>query len=65
MTGYLATNNADYDDNTLENDIAVAKLAAFTKYPPLRIQTPELSTLSEPGKTVTIVGWGATVSAKL
>lgn len=65
VTGYLPMNNTNYNATILKNDIAVAKLAAFSKYPPLRIQTPELSTLSEPGKTVTEVGWGAMVSAKL
>lgn len=65
VIAYNPRNNADYDPATFENDIAVAKLAAFSKYPPLRIQTPELSELSEPGKTVTYAGWGATVSAKI
>jgi hypothetical protein len=65
VTAYIPRNNADYSPYTLENDIAVAKLALFSTYPPLRIQTPKLSTLSEPGKTVTEVGWGATVSAKV
>ena len=59
---YIPTMNADYDPNTLTDDIAVAKLSAFSKYPPLRIQTPELAALGAPGQPVTIVGWGCTVS---
>lgn len=44
-------------------DIAVAKLSWRSKYPPLRIQPPELVELSQPNQTVTIVGWGCTVGA--
>lgn len=62
MYSYIPTINADFDPNTFTDDISVAKLSAFSKYPPLRIQTPELAALSAPGQSVTIVGWGCTVS---
>jgi hypothetical protein len=63
VTSYVPMMNANYDNNSALNDIAVAKLGAFSKYPPLRVQTPELAALSEPGQPVTIVGWGCTVRA--
>ncbi len=58
VTSYFAYLNPDYDFPF--DDIALAKLGAFSKYPPLRIQTPALAALSESGEPVTIAGWGCT-----
>lgn len=65
VTAFTPIINEDYNSTTDKNDIGVAILGAFSKYPPLRIQTPELSTLTEAGKPLTVVGWGSMVSAKL
>jgi hypothetical protein len=43
------------------NDIALLKISQYSKYPPVRLQTPALSSLTAPGNAVTVSGWGATV----
>lgn len=45
------------------NDIALLELSAYSKYPPVRLQTPALSSLTAPGTPVIASGWGATVRA--
>lgn len=55
--GYPGREPHDYD-------IAVARFSGWSRYPPLRIQTPDLAALSEPGTTATLVGWGCTVSVE-
>lgn len=60
---FEALNHPDLDDSTYIDDIAVFELAAYSKYPPIRLLTPDLVTLSAPTTTVTAVGWGRMVSA--
>jgi len=59
---YTPFDNFNYDDDTMLNDISVLNLGGFSKYPPIRLLTPDLNPLSEPGSTVTTAGWGAMVS---
>lgn len=59
---YIPYDHIDFNVTTFTDDISVTKLGGFSKYPPIRLLTPDLNPLSEPGSTVTAAGWGATVS---
>lgn len=62
VPSYIHYSHENYQPGTTEyNDIALLKISAYSKYPPVRLQTPALSSLTEPGTTVIASGWGATV----
>lgn len=61
VPSYVPIAHGAYNPLTRLNDIALLKISAYSKYPPVRLQTPALASLTEPGTTVTASGWGATV----
>jgi len=49
-----------YNDNTLENDIALIELKTTTTLTPIKLPAQNDETLMTPQRKVTIAGWGAT-----
>lgn len=49
-----------FNDITLENDVALLKLAEPIDVPPVRLATAQESDLYEAGRDATVVGWGKT-----
>ena len=48
----------DYDGVTLDNDIAVLKLARNVSQPPMPLMNPSLMQTIMPGNLLTVTGWG-------
>jgi trypsin len=49
-----------YNDNTLENDIALIELKTITTLTPIKLPAQNDESLMTPKRKVTIAGWGAT-----
>ncbi len=50
----------DYNEITLDSDLALLQLGQSSSYPPIPLMSSENATLAAPGVLATVIGWGDT-----